>query len=111
MSEKGKELAKATFSLSKGSGWQELKAVLTPKQTDYKATLQLEFGKAGTVYIDYVSLFPQNTFKGHKNGLRPDVAQKIADLKPGFIRWPGAVSSKAQHSRTAPGGKKLSATL
>lgn len=89
VSEKGKELAKATFDLTAGSGWQELKAELTPEQTDYKATLQLKFGKTGLVYVDYVSLFPQNTFKGRKNGLRADVAQKIADLKPGFIRWPG----------------------
>lgn len=89
VSEKGKELAKATFEVSKGGGWKEFTAVLASKATDYKANLQLAFGKTGTVYVDYVSLFPQNTFKGRKNGLRADIAQKIADLKPGFIRWPG----------------------
>ena len=89
MSEEGKVLAKETFSLHKGDSWQELTAVLTPKSTDYKASLQLMFDAPGRVYVDYVSLFPQNTFKGRKNGLREDVAQKIADLKPGFVRWPG----------------------
>ena len=89
VSSTGKVLAKQSFELKKGDNWQELTAVMTPKTTDYKATLQLEFDKAGTAYVDYVSLFPQNTFKGRKNGLRPDVAQKIADLKPGFVRWPG----------------------
>lgn len=89
MSEEGKELAKQSFKVAKGDKWQEFTAVLTPKSTDDKATLQLVFDKPGKVYVDYVSLFPQNTFKGRKNGLRPDVAQMIANLKPGFVRWPG----------------------
>lgn len=89
MSQKGKELAKATFEVTKGDKWQELTAVMVPKSTDDKATLQLLFNNTGEVYLDYISLFPQNTFKNRKNGLRPDVAQMIADLKPGFVRWPG----------------------
>lgn len=36
-----------------------------------------------------VSLFPKKTFRNRENGLRRDVAQKLADLKPAFIRWPG----------------------
>lgn len=43
----------------------------------------------GQAWVDYVSLFPEKTFKGRKNGLREDVAQKLAELKPDFIRWPG----------------------
>ena len=89
MSENGKELARQSFKVTKGDRWQEFTGVLTPKATDDKATLRLVFDKPGKVYVDYVSLFPQNTFKGRKNGLRPDVAQMIADLKPGFVRWPG----------------------
>ncbi|WP_308763802.1 alpha-L-arabinofuranosidase C-terminal domain-containing protein [uncultured Bacteroides sp.] len=89
VSEKGKVLASHTFQVQKNGQWQELKAVLRPKTTDYKATLQLVFAEAGDIYVDYVSLFPQRTFMGRKNGMRPDVAQMIADLKPGFVRWPG----------------------
>ncbi len=36
-----------------------------------------------------VSLFPAETFKDRSNGLRRDLAQYLADLKPGFIRFPG----------------------
>src|SRR5690242_9112800 len=36
-----------------------------------------------------VSLFPENTFHHHPNGLRADLAQTIADLKPKFMRFPG----------------------
>ncbi len=85
----GKVLDKAGFDVKENAGWKEYTSVLVPKATDTKAVLQLEFGGTGKIYVDYVSLFPQNTFHGRKNGLRPDVAQKIADLKPGFIRWPG----------------------
>ena len=43
----------------------------------------------GTYHFDMVSLFPQNTFKGRKNGLRADLAQTLADLHPRFVRFPG----------------------
>lgn len=39
------------------------------------------------VGIDLVSLKPQDTYKGH--GLRKDLAEAIADLKPRFVRFPG----------------------
>ena len=45
--------------------------------------------QTGTYALDMISLFPQNTFKGRKNGLRRDLAQLIADLQPRFIRFPG----------------------
>ena len=39
--------------------------------------------------LDMVSLFPQDTFKNRKNGMRKDLAQTIADLQPSFLRFPG----------------------
>ncbi len=39
--------------------------------------------------LDYVSLMPADTFMGRENGLRRDIAQAIADLKPAFLRFPG----------------------
>src|SRR5690606_22955568 len=32
---------------------------------------------------------PHDTFKGRANGLRRDLAEAIADLKPKFMRFPG----------------------
>ncbi|CAM5744735.1 hypothetical protein SHIRM173S_10753 [Streptomyces hirsutus] len=32
---------------------------------------------------------PRDTYKGQPNGLRKDLAEKIAALKPGFVRFPG----------------------
>ena len=58
-------------------------------QTEPKARLRLLFTGKGTVDLDMVSLFPSDTWKGRAGGLRNDLVQMIADLKPGFIRFPG----------------------
>ena len=36
-----------------------------------------------------VSLFPEKTWKNRPGGLRADMVQMLADLKPGFLRFPG----------------------
>ncbi len=41
------------------------------------------------VYLDDISLFPENTYKNRENGLRKDLAELLADLKPKFMRFPG----------------------
>lgn len=85
----GKVLSSEKFAAGDKGAWKEYTAVLTPDATDGHASFRLSFDNPGTVYVDYVSLFPQNTFMGRKNGMRKDVAQILADLKPGFVRWPG----------------------
>lgn len=56
---------------------------------DAKASLRLTLSGKGVLEIDMVSLFPENTWNKRKNGLRADMVQKLADLKPGFLRFPG----------------------
>ena len=87
--ESGQQLATTTFKAQKFNDWTELKATLTSSGSTAKGQLSLEFNNKGTVWVDYVSLFPQNTFKGRKNGQRADVAQMLVDLHPKFMRWPG----------------------
>ena len=36
-----------------------------------------------------ISLFPEDTWKNRKNGLRKDIVQLLYDMKPGFLRFPG----------------------
>ena len=43
----------------------------------------------GTLYLDFVSLFPVNTYKNRENGMRRDLAEALEKLKPGFFRFPG----------------------
>jgi len=87
--ETGASLGTAVFTSKSLKEWTELTATLTADATAVKGELALEFDQKGTVLVDYVSLFPQATFKGRKNGQRADVAQMLVDLHPKFMRWPG----------------------
>ncbi|WP_238480279.1 alpha-L-arabinofuranosidase C-terminal domain-containing protein [Mangrovibacterium lignilyticum] len=88
----GKVYAEGT-SKSVGKDWKKLELTLTAKEDIANARLQLIPQFTGKVALDMVSLFPQKTFKGHKNGLRSDLAQTIADLHPRFVRFPGGCVS------------------
>lgn len=70
--------------------WQKFTCTLTADNTDPKGRLALEVttAKAGTLWLDVVSLFPP-TWKGRPNGLRPDLAEMILKMKPSIIRFPG----------------------
>ena len=76
--------------------WQQQKIVLTPSASADKAYLVIEPLEASNIHLDFVSLFPQETFKGHTNGLRKDLAEVIADLKPRFVRFPGGCATHGQ---------------
>ena len=69
--------------------WQRYTASVAPARTDSRARLALFVEGPGTLDVDVVSLFPVDTFKGRQNGLRKDLVQLLADLKPGFLRFPG----------------------
>lgn len=83
-----KELAKTVITTI-GHEWKQKKAVLTAREGADNAKLIITPLDNGRYGLDMVSLFPQRTFKNRKNGLRADLAQMIADLKPKFVRFPG----------------------
>lgn len=86
-----KAIASTTISASKD--WKMSKASLTASSTAKNAILSIEPLQTGELSVDFVSLFPKDTFKGRANGLRKDLAQTLADLKPQFIRFPGGCMS------------------
>ena len=45
--------------------------------------------KINSIDIEHVSMFPTDTWKGRENGMRKDLAQALADMKPGVFRFPG----------------------
>ena len=91
----GTILAKSQLKTN-ASDWQQFATVLQAKGTDAKARLAIVPQKVARVAIDMISLFPQETFMNRKNGLRRDLAQTIADLKPKFVRFPGGCMSHGQ---------------
>jgi alpha-L-arabinofuranosidase len=70
-------------------GWKKYSSSITTTDTAQRGRLNLVFEGSGVIDIDIVSLFPHDTWKTRPGGLRNDLVQKIADLKPGFIRFPG----------------------
>ena len=81
-------IAEKRFSVN-SSTWKKQEGILVARTDAKEAELQLVFEQTGRFAVDMVSLFPQNTFKGHRNGLRADLAQALADLHPRFVRFPG----------------------
>ena len=69
--------------------WQKFSATLHPKDTDAAARLSITLVGKGTLDLDFVSLFPEHTWKNRPGGLRADMVQALADLHPGFMRFPG----------------------
>lgn len=69
--------------------WRKFEGVLTSDATTDVGRLVVTVAGAGKLDLDMVSLFPQDTWKGRKGGLRKDLVQALADLNPKFLRFPG----------------------
>lgn len=72
-----------------GLDWHTAKASFTANATIPKGRLNLWFAGNGVVDLDMISLFPSDTWKGRPGGMRADMIQLLADMKPGFVRFPG----------------------
>ena len=81
-----KLLAEHTFEVD-NADWKKYEAELTPSSDCANAALYVLMLTKGNMDMDMVSLVPQDTYKGH--GLRKDLVQVLADLKPKFMRFPG----------------------
>jgi alpha-L-arabinofuranosidase len=69
------------------SGWAKYKVTFTATRTSSNGRLTVASSAAAA--LDMVSLFPRDTYRGEPNGLRKDLAEKVAALHPGFVRFPG----------------------
>jgi alpha-L-arabinofuranosidase len=70
-------------------GWQKFEYTLQSSTTDSLAIFKLRVQGTGKVWLDMVSLFPADTWKNRPNGVRADLAEMLAALRPGFVRFPG----------------------
>lgn len=89
VSESGKTIGEARLDAGTDPGWKKYAADFTSAATDQKAQLVIWLEGQGTIDMDMISLFPKDTWKSRPGGLRKDLVQLLADLKPGFIRFPG----------------------
>ncbi len=69
--------------------WERDTVSFVATGTAAKAQLFIWFEGRGSIDLDMCSLFPQHTWKQRPGGLRADLVQLLADMHPGFIRFPG----------------------
>lgn len=87
---KNKVIGEVTFTPQQtGNNWKKQTISFTATETEPKAKFSLLFQGNGTIDIDMISLFPSDTWKNRPEGLRSDMVQMLADMKPGFVRFPG----------------------
>ena len=72
-----------------GKEWKKYTATLKPSRSFDEAHLRVWGDAKVTTDLEHVSLFPADTWMGRENGMRKDLAQALADLKPGVFRFPG----------------------
>lgn len=85
----GTQLAEPARFTVDDQGWTQYSTTVAAEETAEDAELAVTAGGEGTLALDMVSAFPEDTYNGHPNGLRPDIAETIADLDPDFLRFPG----------------------
>lgn len=83
----GRVYQSKSFQLTES--WKKYETALTAAEDDWTGRLAVTVDGTGRVDLDFVSLFPQDTYKGRKNGLRRDLAEALEVMRPKFLRFPG----------------------
>ena len=87
----GKVYAQAKISVEEGleetyNFFKRYDVTLTAEADVEKAQFVFALEKPATVELDFISMMPESAVEGV---FRKDLYEKLADLKPGFLRFPG----------------------
>ncbi|WP_225976242.1 alpha-L-arabinofuranosidase C-terminal domain-containing protein [Mucilaginibacter ginsenosidivorax] len=86
--------------------WNRYSVKFTASATAKKAKVYVWLTGKGVIDLDMISLFPEHTWKNRPGGLRADLVQKLADIKPGFLRFPGGCIVEGRELNTRYQWKK-----
>ncbi|HEY3372258.1 MAG TPA: alpha-L-arabinofuranosidase C-terminal domain-containing protein [Prolixibacteraceae bacterium] len=95
-----------TFLAPDAKTWKKYTVSFTSTATDPKAKLSIWFEGKGVLDLDMISLFPDDTWKNRPGGMRADLVQLLADLRPGFLRFPGGCIVEGRELETRYQWKK-----
>ena len=100
----GRALADPLRIAVRGDSWARYTGTFTARTAGITGRLLVSGTGGGTLRLDMVSLFPRDTYKNRPNGMRRDLAEKIAALEPGFVRFPGGclVNTGSHYGYEAP---------
>lgn len=88
----GASYAEAAIGDVRGD-WRRYEFVLRPARTDPRARFAVLFDGRGRLWLDQLSLMPDDAV----SGVRADVAERVAAVRPAFIRWPGGNVAQDYH--------------
>jgi alpha-L-arabinofuranosidase len=94
----GEVLAQASIPAISGK-WQQYKVALktgTVPAVSGANHFELAASHPGTLYLSLVSVFPP-TYHDREYGLRPDLMEKLAAMRPKFLRLPGGNYLEGDH--------------
>ena len=86
---KNEVIGSTLFTPVQSQDWKKQAVSFNATATESKGKLNIWFEGNGTIDLDMISLFPSDTWKNRPGGLRADMVQMLADMKPGFVRFPG----------------------
>lgn len=89
LDEKGSVIGSNSFQPEATNDWKQGSVSFVSSATTPRGSFRIWFEGKGQLDLDMISLFPTDTWKGRKGGLRADMIQMLADMKPGFVRFPG----------------------
>ena len=100
------EVIGSSTLIPEAESWNRCHVSFPATATEQKARLNIWFEGEGSLDLDMISLFPDDTWKNRPGGLRADLVQLLADLKPGFIRFPGGCVVEGRELETRYQWKK-----
>lgn len=85
----GRVLASASVPVA-GTDWKEYKFEMHSGNVAASSEnhLEITIDKPATLWLQLVSLFPP-TYRSRANGNRTDIMEKLAAMRPSFLRFPG----------------------
>lgn len=90
LNHEGKIIGETTLTPTiSGNDWKKQTVSFNATETEGKGKFRVWFEGNGNADLDMISLFPEDTWKKRPGGMRADMIQLLADMKPGFIRFPG----------------------
>lgn len=81
--------------------WQKYELSVESAQTAYNGVTLAVLIDNGSAAFDMISMFPENTFKNRKNGMRKDLGEMLEALEPKFLRFPGGCIIEGYDDETA----------
>ena len=112
LNETGKEIGSTTLTPELNAGdWKKAAISFVATDTAWKGKFNINFKGSGVIDMDMISLFPSDTWKKRKGGMRADMVQLLADMKPGFIRFPGGCIVEGRDLETRYEWKKTIGSL